>query len=148
MMELLGAHGHWLWWIVAGVLLVLELMLPGVFFIWLAIAAALVAGLDWAFGLAWQWELLAFAVLALASVFVGRAVLKRREGHDSDAPFLNQRHKGYVGRRFTLGEPIVDGRGELTIEDTVWEVLGADAPAGTHVRVTGVDGMKLVVERA
>lgn len=140
--------GYWIWWVLAGVLLVGELMLPGVFFIWLAIAAAIVAVLDAVFDLAWQWELLAFALLSLASVFMGRAILKRRQGHDSDRPTLNQRHRGYVGRSFVLAEPIVNGRGKLAIEDTVWEVGGADQPKGARVKVTGVDGMRLLVEPA
>ena len=43
--------GQWLWWIVAGVLLILELTAPGVFFIWLAIAAALTGVADLMLGL-------------------------------------------------------------------------------------------------
>ena len=33
--------GYWIWWVIAGVLLILELLAPGIFFIWLAVAAAL-----------------------------------------------------------------------------------------------------------
>ena len=53
---------------------------------------------------------------------------------------------GYVGRSFTLKEPIVDGRGKLAIEDTVWEIEGPDLAAGTRVKVTAVSGMSLIVE--
>ena len=35
-------------------------------------------------------------------------------------------------------EPIVDGRGKLSIEDTVWEIEGPDLAAGTRVKVTAV----------
>ncbi|MCB1377238.1 MAG: NfeD family protein [Alphaproteobacteria bacterium] len=145
---LLAVLGHWLWWVLVGVLLILELMAPGVFFIWLAIAAAGVALIDGLVDLSWQYELLLFAILSLVSVFAGRALLKRRQDHDSDSPHLNKRMQGYVGRRITLDEPISDGRGRVTIEGTVWEVLGADAPKGTHVRVTGTDGLRLTVEPA
>lgn len=138
--------GYWMWWVVVGVLLVCELLLPGTFFIWFAIAAAIVALLDAVFNLTWQWELLSFAVLSLASVFAGRAVLKRRKGRDTDQPTLNQRHRGYVGHSYVLAEPIAGGRGHLVIEDTVWEVGGTDQPKGARVKVTGVDGMRLLVE--
>jgi membrane protein implicated in regulation of membrane protease activity len=63
----------------------------------------------------------------------------------ADNPHLNRRQMGYVGRTFTLKEPIVDGRGKLTIEDTVWEVEGPDIPAGTRIKVTAVSGMSLIV---
>lgn len=137
--------GSWVWWVIAGLLLILELMAPGVFFIWLAIAAALTGVADVLLHLSWQGEALLFAAAALASVLLGREVLKRRGASGSDQPFLNQRQRGYVGRRFTLKEAIRDGRGKLIIDDTVWEVTGPDAPAGAHVKVTGTDGMRLVV---
>ena len=137
--------GSWVWWVIAGILLILELMAPGVFFIWLAIAAGLTGLADSMLNLPWQAEALLFSAAALVSVLAGRAVLKRRGNADSDHPHLNQRQRSFVGRSFTLKEPIRDGRGKLIIDDTVWEILGPDAPAGAHVKVTGTDGMRLMV---
>jgi membrane protein implicated in regulation of membrane protease activity len=145
--DILSYLGPWLWWVLAGVLLILELFAPGVFFIWLGIAAAGVAATNYFFDLAWQWQLLLFAGLSLVSVYTGRAIMARTRSSASDQPHLNQRLQGYVGRRYTLTEPIKDGRGRLTIEDTVWEIAGPDSPEGVHVRVTSTDGMQLLVER-
>jgi membrane protein implicated in regulation of membrane protease activity len=63
-----------------------------------------------------------------------------------DNPFLNRRQLGYVGRTFTLKDPIVDGRGKLAIEDTVWEIEGPDLAAGRRIKVTAVRNMSLIVE--
>ncbi len=145
MEELFPFLGSWVWWVIAGLLLFLELMAPGVFFIWLAIAAGLTGLADTMFDLPWQAEALLFAAAALVSVLVGRAVLKRRASSDSDHPHLNQRQRAFIGKSFTLKEPIRDGRGKLVIDDTVWDVMGPDAPAGSHVKVTGTDGMRLMV---
>jgi len=41
--------------------------------------------------------------------------------------------------------PIVDGRGRLKVDDTMWLVEGPDLPAGTRVQVTGVDNTLLRV---
>jgi membrane protein implicated in regulation of membrane protease activity len=49
---------------------------------------------------------------------------------------------------FTLEKPIVDGSGTIGIDDTVWRVTGPDAPAGSRVKVTRVDGVALHVEPA
>ncbi len=38
--------GDWIWWIIAAILLFLELMAPGVFFMWLAAAAVAVGVID------------------------------------------------------------------------------------------------------
>jgi inner membrane protein len=138
--------GNWFWWVATGVLLILELTMPGVFFIWLAIPAAVTGVLDMAFDLHWHTELLIFAGLSLVSVYAGRSLLKRRHVFDSDRPNLNRRMFDYVGRSYVLQEPIVEGRGRITVDSTIWEVRGPDVPKGARVKVTGIDGLKLVVE--
>lgn len=147
MADFIPLLGNWIWWVVAGVLLLLELMAPGVFFIWLAAAAAAVGVLDLALNLGWQLELLVFAVLSIVSVLYGRSMLKKKRALDSDQPNLNQRMYDYVGRTFSLHEPIVDGRGRINIDGTLWEVRGPDSPKGAHMKVTGVDGLRLNVEQ-
>lgn len=138
--------GVWFWWIAAGILLILELLAPGIFLIWLGIAAAITAAVDMAVPMTWQGELLVFAAASAVSVFVGRAVMARRGAVDH--PFLNRRNLGYVGSIHVLQNAIVDGRGKLAIEGTVWEIQGPDLPPGTHVKVTGTAGLILVVEAA
>jgi membrane protein implicated in regulation of membrane protease activity len=138
--------GHWVWWVAAGILLLLELVSPGVFFIWLAIAAGLTGLADTVFDMPWQAELLLFAALSVVAVLAGRVVYKGPHAEPEDNPYLNRRQLSYVGRTFTLKEPIVNGRGKLTIEDTIWEVEGPDLTAGTRVKVTSVQGMSLMVQ--
>jgi inner membrane protein len=145
MEQFMAVLGQWLWFVVAGVLLVLELSAPGVFFIWLAIAAAATGLLDIVFDFGWQGELLWFAALSLVSILAGRPLLKRRHVLDSDRPNLNQRMFDYVGKSYVLKEAIVNGRGKVRIDDTLWDVLGPDLPAGSQVLVTGVDGLRLTV---
>ncbi|HEY1153047.1 MAG TPA: NfeD family protein, partial [Pseudolabrys sp.] len=65
----------------------------------------------------------------------------------SDAPTLNRRGASYVGRQFTLAEPIVNGVGRLRVDDSQWRISGIDAPAGVTVRVVRADGATLHVER-
>lgn len=138
--------GQWFWWAAAGLLLILELALPGVFFIWLAAAAAAVGAIVLFVPLGWEVELLLFAGLALVSVFGGRRLLSRRHVLDSELPNLNRRMYDYVGKTYPLAEPIVDGRGRVSIDGTLWDIRGPDAPNGARVKVTGVDGMKLTVD--
>ena len=145
MQELFPFLGIWFWWIAAGILLFLELMVPGVFFMWLAFAAASVGITDYFIDLSWQLELLAFAGFSLVFVYLARPWYSKNRIHTSDQPNLNQRIYGHVGKSFVLAEPIVDGHGKLNIDGTRWEVLGPDLAKGAHVHVTGVEGMKLRV---
>ncbi|MFG1416576.1 NfeD family protein [Xanthobacter sp. V0B-10] len=146
-MSLLSGLGPWAWFVLGGVLLVAEIAVPGAFLLWLGLAALATGALSYVADLAWQGEVLAFAALAVVAVLVGRKV-SPAPGKASDRPFLNRRAQAFVGRVFTLEEPITGGTGRVRIDDTVWRVAGPDASAGTDVRVVGVDGTVLKVEPA
>lgn len=147
----LTEFGPWSWWIFGLALLAAELLMPGVFLVWIGLAAIAVGALS--LGLwnttIWHWEvqMLVFAVLSVIFVLVGRRFYARAD-HNSDQPLLNQRAATLIGRTATLGEPIVDGRGRMRIDDTFWPVMGPDLPAGTRVVISGHDGPYLKVAAA
>jgi hypothetical protein len=136
----------WHWWVGAIVLLGIEILAPGTWFLWMAIAAAIVGLVLFALpDMAWQWQVLLFAVLAVVSLVAWRAY-QRRHPSPTDEPALNRRGEQYIGRVFTLDEAIVNGTGKIRVDDTTWKVGGGDRPHGSKVRVTGVAGTVLTVE--
>ena len=141
--------GPWGWFILGLLLLVAELIVPGVFLIWVGIAALILGAgalvLQPFFFIPWQLQLIAFAVLSVISILVGRRLLSGRESV-SDQPLLNQRAASLIGRTAIVSEAIVNGRGRIRLDDTTWTAEGPDAPAGATVRITGGDGGKLRVE--
>ena len=147
MEQLYATLGGWTWWIVAAIMFVLELLVPGVFFLWLGFSAVVVGALDLFLDMSWQAEVALFAVLSVISLVLSRRFLNTRE-IETDKPNLNRRMQGYVGRNFVLEKPIVNGLGELKIDDTIWKIRGADAEAGSWVRLADVDGLVFVVEPA
>ena len=105
----------WHWWILAGILMVLEIIVPGVFMLWLGIAAAITGLVAYvAPALTWEWEGLIFAVLSIITVYGWRAYL-RRHPTGTELPTLNRRGEQYIGRRLSLDEPIVNGPMRLGI---------------------------------
>jgi len=139
----------WHWWILAAVFAGIEILAPGVFFIWLGAAAALTGLIALVIpGMGWQIEALMFAVLAIVSVVYWRHRIKQGKGKDDPAATLNRRGEQMIGRTAVLAEPIQNGRGKARIDDTMWRVEGTDLPAGTQIKVTGVDGAILKVEPA
>jgi inner membrane protein len=145
MFELFAALGFWDWFIAGGLLLVLEVLLPGVFMLWLGIAAMLVGAVSIFVDWSWQAQFIAFAVFSVAMIPLWRR-LSLRVGETTDQPFLNRRAEALVGRIFTLAKPIIDGSGTLRIDDSVWRITGADLPAGRRVKVVRVEGTALHVE--
>ncbi len=147
-MEWLDKVVFWHWWILAAVLLILELTSPVFFFLWLGFAAAAVGFILLLLpGTSLVVQLVLFGVLSVVAVVAWR---RYREVHPpkSDQPLLNQRGQQYTGRVFTLDEPIVNGVGKVEVDDSTWRVKGPDLPAGHRIRVTGVDGVVFVVESA
>ena len=139
----------WHWWILAAIFAGIEILAPGVFFIWLGAAAALTGLIALVIpSLGWEIEALIFAVLAVVVVVYWRNRIKKSAGANDPAAMLNRRGDQMIGRVAVLAEPIQNGRGKAKIDDTMWRVEGVDLPAGTQIRVTGVDGAILKVEAA
>ena len=136
----------WHWWMLGLALLVLEVFAPGSFFLWMGVSAFIVGGALWMTpDMAWEWQALIFAVLSVASIVVWR-VWSRKHQTPTDQPNLNRRGAQYVGRVFTLVEPIENGVGKIRADDTTWKVFGPDLEAGRKVKVTDLEGMILRVE--
>jgi inner membrane protein len=142
--------GAWNWMALGLVLLALEILVPGIFLLWIGIAAIIVGVLTLMIGDAamwsWQLQIVLFLILSLVSAYIGKKVMAKGDGV-SDEPFLNQRAEQLVGRTATLAEPIADGRGRIKLGDTQWRVSGPDLPVGTKVKVVSTDGSELSVER-
>lgn len=138
----------WHWWALGVLLLIVELLLPGMFFIWMAEGAFVVGSILWGIPtLALEYQLMLFSVLSLVSIVVFRRYL-RRHPIQSDRPLLNRRADQYVGQVFTLEHPIVNGRGKIRVDDSTWRVQGEDCGIGMRVRVIEAEGVILKVEKA
>ncbi|OJF94509.1 NfeD family protein [Pararhizobium antarcticum] len=143
--------GPWTWWVIGLVLLAAEVLVPGVFLVWIGIAAILTGLVSlalWETGF-WIWEvqLVFFALLSVAAALAGRKIVSRA-GNTSDEPLLNQRGASLVGRTALLEEPIAEGRGRVRLDDTTWIVDGPDLPVGARVRIIACSGRQLTVESA
>lgn len=142
----LASVDYWHWWILAGILLIIEVAAPSFFFLWLSIAAG-ITGLVLlaAPELNWEYQILLFSGLSILSITLFRRY-QRAHPVTTDQPALNRRGEQYIGRTFTLAEPITNNSGVIHVDDSTWRIKGADLPSGTRVRVVGADGVILMVE--
>ncbi len=144
LLEILEFTGRWTWWVVAGVLLLLELLAPGVFLLWFGVAAMIVGTAVLFLDLSWEWQVSLFAVLSILTLFLSRRFFAP-SAISSDQPNLNKRVQHYIGKTYVLDEPITNGQGRLKIGDSLWAIAGPDLSAGQRVAVTGVEGATLTV---
>lgn len=136
----------WWHWCLAGLLLVvLEMLVPGVFLLWIGLGALAAGSIAGIFGIAsWETQSLIFVPLAFAALFLGRKFI--RKAAPAEDSTLNRRLASYVGRRAEVVQPIVNGAGRIRLGDTLWIARGKDCPVGSRVTVTGVSGSELLVE--
>ncbi|MCH8078756.1 MAG: NfeD family protein [Proteobacteria bacterium] len=137
---------YWHWLILAVVLIILEILMPGAYFLWMGVSAAIVGGAMFVFPqMPILVQVLIFAVLSVITVVMYKSYRKKNP-LVTDEPALNRRGEQYIGRSFTLKEPIVNGEGKIIVDDTTWKITGRDIDAGETVRVVAVEGSTLVVE--
>lgn len=138
----------WHWFALAVILMILDVTIGANFlFVWCGISAVLVGVLMLIIpNMTWEFQFLIFGIGIMASLVIWRQYLKKMP-KDTDQPGLNRRAERYIGRIFDLDEAIENGRGKVRVDDTTWRVQGEDLPVGTKVKVIGVDGTVLKVEK-
>ncbi|UZK66538.1 NfeD family protein [Sphingomonas sp. M1-B02] len=134
------------WLILAAVLALTELVLPGIFLVFVAAGAAvtgIVTLIIPEFALAFQ--VAVFILASSGAVALGRRWYAKNPVASSD-PLLNDRVARLVGQIVTVVEPIEAGQGRVRVGDGEWLAQGPDTPAGAHVRIVGAHGLSLDVE--
>lgn len=140
-------YGPWLWFAAGVALLVLETGRSGRAFsvVWNR-RPLIVGAIALATPLAWQIQLVIFALISIASVFLVRRY-SVTDGAKTDEPrSLNVRGAQYIGRTVEV-DAIRNGRGKVRVGDFVWVAEGEDAAIGAKVEVQGVNGTVLVVAK-
>jgi membrane protein implicated in regulation of membrane protease activity len=145
-MEWINEIIYWHWLIVAVVLIILEILIPGAYFLWMGISALVVGAAMFVFPqMTILVQVLIFAILSVVTVMMYRSYRKKNP-LVTDEPALNRRGEKYIGQSFTLKEPIVNGVGRIKVDDSTWKIKGFDIDAGETVRVVAVEGTTLIVE--
>ncbi len=141
--NLVASYG---WWLFALLLIGAELVTPGYFLLWIGLAAAIMGLVMLVLpGLVFLVQAVLFAVLAIGVCFIYWKYIRPSAEVRDDQPLLNRKGDRMIGRRVLVVDAIVNGRGKVTVGDSVWMVEGSDCPIGTPVRVIGVNGTTLQV---
>ena len=140
-----GIEAHWIWLTLGLVLGSLEMLVPGVYLIWLAVAAIITGLLTLGLDLSLPMQIVDFVFLALIVAFSARRILRDRPIVSSN-PLMNQRGAQLVGEIAVVTQPVEEGSGRVRLGDSEWIARGPEMATGTKVRVTGNKGVVLMVE--
>ena len=146
MMDTLGGvEMHWVWLTLGLVLAGLEIFVPGIYLIWLAVAAIITGVLTLAVEVPLPMQVVNFVFLALILAFSAKRFLRERPIESSD-PMMNRRGARMVGQTAVVTAAIENGSGRIKVGDGEWIACGPDVAAGQRVRIVGNDGASLLVE--
>lgn len=134
----------WGWLSAAAIAAGLEILVPGAYLIWIALAALVTALAALVLNLTIDAQLGAFAIAIFLSLLAARRFKADRTG-PSDDPMLNRPGARLTGAVATVTHAIADGRGRVKLGDSEWLADGPDSPVGARVRVVGADGAILKV---
>jgi membrane protein implicated in regulation of membrane protease activity len=138
-----GAAGAWL--IAALLLGIAELVIPGVFAVFIAIAAAVVGVAVLVLpGLPVAAQIAAFALWSIVTVLIGKRWYVDFPVPSSD-PQLNDRVARLIGTTAVVQVAIGPDGGRVTVGDGSWPARGVVAEAGARVRIVAIrDGIAIV----
>lgn len=141
-----GIEAHWFWFAAGLILAGLEMVVPGVYLMWLAMAALATGVITLVALPSLAVQVTSFIFLSLIFAFSARRMLRDRPIVSSD-PLLNNRGGRMTGQTALVTQAIVSGSGRVKVGDSEWIARGPDTPVGERVRITGSDGSELLVER-
>ncbi|MDF7775978.1 NfeD family protein [Sphingomonas sp. AOB5] len=133
------------WLALAAVLAIIELVMPGIFLVFIAAGAAVTGLIALVLPMPIFVEIGIFAVASSVAVAIGRRWYLKSPVPSSD-PLLNDRVARLIGQTVTVSHAIVSGEGRVRVGDGEWPARGSDAPTGARVRVTGARDGSLDVE--
>lgn len=141
---------YWYWFSAALLLLLLEVLIPGAFLMWIGFGAAGVGVFLLLFPTAaLAWQLIALAVCVTASVLLGVAWQRKNRHHHVHG--LNQGLDSYVGRSAKASQEFTQGRGRVRLDDsffTAYSTLDQQINAHDQVTIIAVDEKGFHVQRA
>jgi membrane protein implicated in regulation of membrane protease activity len=134
------------WWLIAALALgIAELAIPGVFLVFLAIAAGITGLALFALpDLPLAGQIVFFGAWSVATVLIGRRWYV-------DYPVtsdtrLNDRVSRMIGEIVEVDTALVGGRGRVRVGDGTWPATGDDLASGARARIVAVEDGVVRVE--
>lgn len=145
-MELAFANPFWVWAAVAAALLAVEVVGGTGWLLWPAASAAATAVLSLALETGWPAEALVFAALTIATTYAARRFWPSRDpGEIAD---INDNIGRLIGHHGRATHIFAGGAGRVFIDGKEWAAEleeASDVAVGVEVEVTGVSGARLRV---
>ncbi|PJG86272.1 NfeD family protein [Conservatibacter flavescens] len=147
-MEWFNTWSVWHWLALGFILLIAEILIPGVFLLWWGLAALIVSGIVLCFPtLSITAMVVIYAILAIMLSLIWWKYQHGKDRQDQSRTNLNQRDHAMLGKigRVESIDPSGIGRGHFA--DTTWRIKGSGLQPHDIIQVTHVEGITLFVRK-
>lgn len=136
------------WFILGAILLILEITGTAGLLLWTGIAAFLTGSCTGLMSWGFYTQGVAFALFSILTTSWWYVLYRRRQMAHPHPSALNQRIHRCIGSETALLDDVAASYSRVKIDDTVWRTrCNFEAPAGTLVRITAVEGSTLIATR-
>ncbi|MGC7559402.1 NfeD family protein [Pasteurella sp. PK-2025] len=147
-MEWFSTWGTWHWLILGFVLLIAELLIPGVFLLWWGLSAVVIAAVMALLpNVSLTVLAISYAILAILLSVVWWKYQHNKDQTDQLHSSLNQRDHAMLGTKGSVQEIAANGIGRGHFGDTTWRIQGANLQVGDLIEVYQVEGITLKVKK-
>ncbi|OOF70528.1 NfeD family protein [Rodentibacter caecimuris] len=146
-MDWLTTWTMWHWLGVGFLLLIAEVILPGVFFLWWGLAAIIVSAVMKFFpGLNLVNLVICYAVLSGFLSLIWWKYQHSKDNQDQSKTTLNQLDHAMLGKKGIVKEITVNDIGRGAFGDTTWRIQGENLNINDLIEVVDVRGITLIVK--
>ena len=139
---------YWYWLILAGALLIIEVMTMTTFFLFFAIGSALMGAITYfAPNMHTNLELALTGILAIIAMIAGYYTFRPSRNAHSDVDNINNRMIKNIGLQVRLLKDVESGVSKAKIGDTQWRVLIEHGNKGDLVEIVDFKSTSFIVKK-
>lgn len=133
-------------WLIVGIgTLLIDIATSAFLFVWFT-AGAIAAIICLILGLSFSIQIIVFSIVSVLFMATGYPIIKKNVKRT--VPKTKTMEEGYIGREMISDQNIRD-KGNLKVDGIYWTVenKGEDIEIGNKIKIIGIQGNKLIVEK-
>lgn len=136
----------WGWMALAFVFITIELLVAKTWTLWLGFSACLIALLKLFLIIPYGWDWVLFIILSIFALLFANKFFWVKSYEGLGVKTTGVQGIEYVGQIIILTVPIENKKGKVFLDGVWWSLKGEDLPAGSKVRIVGLEEQTLKVE--
>lgn len=137
---------YWYWFIAGVCLIILETVAPVAYFLCFGISAMITGCIQYFTPIDMMSQTFIFSIFSIVITITGKKLLRSFNIRLKNNHAINKKIAQLIGQEITLFVPIENGRAQVKIGETMWNIKGPDLQKGKTVKIVEINNNQLIVE--